>query len=99
MADHMCGRSKLTGSNTKGCSQESNPIGTQSADGHNDWSVKRVMNHHLLLKFMPAKLKALAFCFAAKTLTSCVTFMEQNSGPHIEQKCAVLASSAGRVWP
>ncbi len=39
-----------------------------------------------------------AFCFAAKSRTSCVIFIEQNFGPHIEQKCAVLAPSAGRVW-
>ncbi len=39
-----------------------------------------------------------AFCFAAKSLTSCVIFIEQNFGPHIEQKWAVLAPPAGRVW-
>jgi hypothetical protein len=38
---------------------------------------------------------ALAFCLAAKFLTSCVIFIEQNLGPHIEQKWAVLAPSAG----
>src|SRR5687767_15246791 len=41
---------------------------------------------------------ASAFCFAANSLTSWVIFIEQNLGPHIEQKCAVLAPSAGRVW-
>src|SRR5919112_664097 len=39
-----------------------------------------------------------AFCFAAKSRTSWVIFIEQNLGPHIEQKWAVLAPSAGRVW-
>src|SRR6185312_722161 len=34
----------------------------------------------------------------ANSLTSWVIFIEQNLGPHIEQKCAVLAPSAGRVW-
>ena len=29
--------------------------------------------------------------------TSAVIFMEQKVGPHIEQKCAVFAPSAGRV--
>src|SRR5260221_138090 len=31
--------------------------------------------------------------------TSWVIFIEQNFGPHIEQECASLAPSAGRVWP
>ena len=39
-----------------------------------------------------------ASCFAAKSRTSCVIFIEQNFGPHIEQKWADLAPSAGRVW-
>src|SRR6476646_9708666 len=34
----------------------------------------------------------------ANSRTSCVIFIEQNLGPHIEQKCAVLAPSAGSVW-
>jgi hypothetical protein len=34
----------------------------------------------------------------ANSLTSCVIFIEQNFGPHIEQKWAVLAPSAGNVW-
>ena len=29
--------------------------------------------------------------------TSWVIFIEQKAGPHIEQKCALLAASAGRV--
>ncbi|CKT20526.1 Uncharacterised protein [Mycobacterium tuberculosis] len=36
-------------------------------------------------------------CSAAYSRTSWVMRMEQNFGPHIEQKCAVLAGSAGRV--
>lgn len=43
------------------------------------------------------KVSALALCFAAKSLTLWVIFIEQNFGPHIEQKCAVLAPSAGNV--
>jgi hypothetical protein len=39
------------------------------------------------------KVSALAFCFAAKSLTSWVIFMLQNFGPHIEQKCAAFAVS------
>jgi hypothetical protein len=31
------------------------------------------------------------------TRISAATRIEQNFGPHIEQKCAVLADSAGRV--
>jgi len=38
------------------------------------------------------------FWRAANSLTSCVIFIEQNLGPHMEQKCAVFAPSAGRVW-
>lgn len=38
-----------------------------------------------------------ASCFAAKSHTSCVIFMLQNFGPHMGQKCAVLAPSAERV--
>src|SRR3954467_7142755 len=34
----------------------------------------------------------------ANSLTSALIFIEQNLGPHIEQKWAVLAPSAGRVW-
>src|SRR5690349_10620707 len=34
----------------------------------------------------------------ANSLTSCVIFIEQNLGPHMLQKWAVLAPSAGRVW-
>ena len=34
----------------------------------------------------------------ANSRTSCVIFIEQNLGPHMEQKCAVLAPSAGSVW-
>src|SRR4051812_17518438 len=37
---------------------------------------------------------ALWFCLAAKSLTSWVIFIEQNLGPHMEQKCAVFAPSA-----
>ena len=34
---------------------------------------------------------------AASARRSCVIFIEQNFGPHIEQKCASLALSLGRV--
>ena len=34
---------------------------------------------------------------AAYSFSSWVIFMEQNFGPHIEQKCAVFAGSAGSV--
>src|SRR3954471_3709531 len=34
----------------------------------------------------------------ANSRTSALIFIEQNLGPHIEQKCAVLAPSAGSVW-
>ena len=34
----------------------------------------------------------------ANSRTSWLIFIEQNLGPHIEQKWAVLAPSAGRVW-
>jgi hypothetical protein len=37
---------------------------------------------------------ALAFCLAAKSLTSWVIFIEQNLGRHIEKKWAVFAPSA-----
>ena len=33
----------------------------------------------------------------AYSRTSCVIFIEQKCGPHMEQKCATLAPSAGRV--
>jgi hypothetical protein len=33
----------------------------------------------------------------AASRTSCEIFIEQNFGPHMEQKCAILAPSAGRV--
>ena len=36
--------------------------------------------------------------FGREILTSCVIFIEQNLGPHMEQKCALLAPSAGSVW-
>src|ERR1041384_5465592 len=39
---------------------------------------------------------ATCFC-AAYSLTSCVIFIEQKCGPHIEQKCASLAPSCGNV--
>ena len=35
---------------------------------------------------------------AAKSRICCVISMLQNFGPHIEQKCATLAPSAGSVW-
>ena len=35
--------------------------------------------------------------FAAYSRTSCVIFIEQNFGPHIEQKCATLLESFGKV--
>jgi hypothetical protein len=38
------------------------------------------------------------FCLLAKARTSWLICIEQNLGPHIEQKCAVLAPSAGKVW-
>ena len=36
-------------------------------------------------------------CCAAYSRTSCVIFIEQNFGPHMEQKCATLLLSLGRV--
>ena len=36
--------------------------------------------------------------WAAKSRTSWLICIEQNFGPHIEQKCADFAPSAGRVW-
>lgn len=36
-------------------------------------------------------------CCCAYSLSSCVMLMEQNLGPHMEQKWAVLAGSWGRV--
>ena len=36
-------------------------------------------------------------CFAAKSRTSCVIFIEQKCGPHMEQKCASLAPCCGNV--
>src|SRR4051812_49894240 len=50
---------------------------------------------------MPSSaLAAAAFssCIRAKSLTSCVIFIEQNLGPHMLQKWAVLAPSAGGGW-
>jgi hypothetical protein len=41
---------------------------------------------------------ALAFCAAAKPRTSWVIFMEEDLGPPIEQKCAVLAALPDNVW-
>src|SRR5512139_4090437 len=35
--------------------------------------------------------------FSAKSLTSCEIFIEQNCGPHMEQKWATLCASAGMV--
>src|ERR1051326_8651579 len=35
--------------------------------------------------------------FAAMSRMSCVIFIEQNFGPHIEQKCATLCASFGSV--
>lgn len=64
-----------------------------------------VLRNFSLISAMPLSassaarnVSALAFCLAAKSRTSCVIFIEQNLGPHMEQKCAVLAPSAGRVW-
>src|SRR4249919_1501370 len=37
-------------------------------------------------------------CSRANSRTSWLIFIEQNLGPHMLQKCAVLAPSAGRVW-
>jgi hypothetical protein len=34
----------------------------------------------------------------ANSRTSWLIFIEQNFGPHMLQKCAVLAPSAGSVW-
>src|SRR5207244_261373 len=34
---------------------------------------------------------------AARSLSSCEIFIEQNFGPHIEQKCALFAGDAGSV--
>ena len=47
---------------------------------------------------MPAS--AMARCASAEPYASRMSWLmriEQNFGPHIEQKCAVLAGSAGRV--
>src|SRR5581483_3166469 len=38
-----------------------------------------------------------AMPFCANSRTSCVIFIEQKCGPHIEQKCASLAPSCGSV--
>src|SRR3954471_24196317 len=45
----------------------------------------------------PSPAKAGEDWVRANSLTSWVIFIEQNLGPHIEQKWAVLAPSAGRV--
>src|SRR6266581_4521485 len=63
----------------------------------------------LCVNFRPAFVNSVAFCFspssiasasvspcsAANFRTSSVIFMEQKCGPHMEQKYAVLAPSAG----
>jgi hypothetical protein len=41
--------------------------------------------------------ESVSFLPLAASRTSCEIFMEQNFGPHMEQKCATLAPSAGRV--
>src|SRR3712207_4772814 len=67
----------------------------QAEDGIRDIGVTGVQTCALPIS---ARKLSPAFCFAAKSLTSWVIFIEQNLGPHIEQKWAVLAPSAGGVW-
>ena len=48
---------------------------------------------------MPASIASIVDspCSSAYARTSWVILIEQNFGPHIEQKCAVLAGAAGSV--